>query len=447
MLFCGFLIVCGLYIGARLGFFCFLHPIETVRTLIAPGKGDKGGYSPGRALTVALAGTLGVGNITGVAAAILLGGSGALFWMWVSAIATMLIKYTEVVLAVDTRVPTPSAGGVVYHGGPMRYLRLLPFGRVAAGAFSVLCVAASFIQGNILQMSAASVCLSETWDMPPMVPALLLTLGALFVIFGGRDRIAAFTGRMIPLMTGLYLLAGLAIIFANASRLPCVFADIFENAFSPRGVGGGAGAALAMYHGCAKGVFSHEAGCGTAPISHAGAETDSAHRQGLLGIAEVTIDTLLLCTVTGLLLLLTGAVEGCPGGDYTALVLYAFSVCFGRAGAVFLTVSMVFYAFATLVCWSFYGTESVRALGGGEGARRRYLLLFALLTPVGVFAGSGALWRLSDVLCIAMTVLNTTALLYLVPRVAGRRGAETTGRRLPHPIHAAARPLRFAKKN
>lgn len=376
-----------------------------------------------RALTVALAGTLGVGNITGVAAAILLGGSGALFWMWVSALTTMLIKYAEVVLAVRTRTLITHDGEREYHGGPMRYLRLLPGGKITVPVFCVLCIAASFVQGNLIQTSAAAVCLDRTFSFPPLPAALLFSFSAAALIFGGRKRISAFTEAMIPLMTGLYFLMGTAVILRNLPALPDVFADIFENAFSLRAVTGGGGGTLmlaAMRHGCAKGVFSHEAGCGTAPISHAGAETDSAHRQGLLGIAEVAVDTLILCTVTGLVLLLSGVGYGGDAGDSTKAVLDAFSLWFGQPAAVFLTVSILFYAFATVVCWSFYGTECLAALTGARRerfARNLYLALFSLCTCLGAFLGSGRLWQLSDFLTISMTVLNTLGVIRLLPMV------------------------------
>ena len=420
MLFPLFLLAAGVCTGFRLRFFCFLHPIRTWRTLLSREKSRKGGYSPLRALTVSLAGTLGVGNITGVAAAISLGGAGALFWMWFSALATMLIKYAEIVLAVRTRECRITSRGAEYHGGPMRYLRLLPGGRILSAVFCVLCIFASFIQGNLIQTNAAASCAVGALGLPPVLTAAGMTALAAVLMFGGRDRIGAFTEKMIPFMTALYFLAGLAVIVRNAALLPGVFADIFRDAFSLRAAAGGGGGSLmlaAMRHGCAKGVFSHEAGCGTAPISHAGAETDSAHRQGLLGIAEVAADTLVLCTVTGLVLLLSGCRTA--DGDYAGLVIDAFSVRYGGAAALFLTVSVMFYAFATLVCWSFYGTECLGALISSSRAKTVYLLLFSLCSFLGAFVPCGALWRISDLLTVSMTVINTAGVFLLTGRVKG----------------------------
>lgn len=428
-LFVAYLLGAGGYTAYRLRFFCFLHPVRTVRMLFSAQKpqhtdGRAARYTPFGALTVALAGTLGVGNITGVAAAILLGGSGALFWMWVSALCTMLIKYAEVYLAVRTRQTLTTERGSEYRGGPMRYLRLLPGGGALAAVFCLLCVAASAVQGNLLQSCAVLSGVTRTFSVPVPLAAAALGICAAVLMFGGRRAIASFTERMIPLMTALYLVMGLTVIVRNAEMLPSVFSDIFKNAFSLRAAAGGTPLMLAaMRHGCAKGVFSHEAGCGTAPISHAGAETDSAARQGLLGIAEVFVDTIVLCTVTGLVLLLSGVCGGGSDRDYTAVVLEAFSVWFGDAAAVFLTVSIVFYAFATLVCWSFYGTECIRALLAdcGDTAVRRgvtvYLALYTLTAVCGAAVAEQMLWRLSDFLTMTMTALNTTGVMVLMGNV------------------------------
>ncbi|MBQ8578025.1 MAG: amino acid carrier protein [Clostridia bacterium] len=442
-LFLIFLLGCGWYTGRRLSWFCFVHPVKTVRRLFSrrtvsaeTDTADKeqtqtgAGYSPVRALTVALAGTLGVGNITGVAAAIALGGPGALFWMWVSALCTMLIKYAEVVLAVETResIPVTRCGKTMreYHGGPMRYFAYYRHGGVLTAIFCVLCIAASFVQGNLLQMTAAVSGASTVFGTAVLPTAVVLTLLAAILVTGGRRRIAAFTETMIPLMTLLYTVMCLTVIFRNAQELPQILGTIVSSALTPRAAGGGiaagygtAGMLLAMRHGCAKGVFSHEAGCGTSPISHAGAETDDSVRQGILGIAEVFVDTILLCTMTGLVLLLSGFGYGMTGEDYTAAVTAAFGQWFGAAGEMFLGISMVFYAFATLVCWSFYGTECVRTLAKRHQKRWTglYLFFYILCTLCAAYAGGGVLWSLSDGLTMAMTVLNTTAVAGLLGRV------------------------------
>ncbi|MGM9625122.1 MAG: alanine/glycine:cation symporter family protein, partial [Eubacteriales bacterium] len=369
-----YLLAAGGYTAYRLRFFCFVHPVRCVKMLFGRGAAssdDKNRisgsvYSPMKALTVALAGTLGVGNITGVAAALALGGPGALFWMWISAFCTMLIKYAEVYLAVRCRESRPvfdkrtGKTGTEYHGGPMRYFHFYRSGGILSAVFCVLCVTASFVQGNLLQTGAAVSCLSGLTGIGAFCAGCMLTVLAALLIFGGRTRISAFTETMIPFMTGLYVLMGAVILFRNIAVLPDVFAEILKSAFSVRAAAGGGGVSVlaAMRHGCAKGVFSHEAGCGTSPISHAGAVTDSPEKQGILGIAEVFVDTIILCTVTGLVLLLsrnnTGGTE-----SYAETVLNAFAVWFGEPARWILGISIVFYAFATLVCWSFYGSECV----------------------------------------------------------------------------------------
>lgn len=427
-LFSLFLIAAGGYTAYRLRFFCFLHPIGTLRAFaVRETKTDGAGYSPLRALAVALAGTLGVGNITGVAAAILLGGSGALFWMWVSALCTMLIKYAEVYLAMLTRQGKMKDGRISYWGGPMRYLGTLRFGGVWSVLFCLLCVGASFLQGNLLQTTAAISCVTNVFAIQPVSAAILLGIAAALLIFGGRKRIAAFCASMIPLMSLLYVILCTAVILRNAASVPAVFANVLDNAFSMRalGAGGGASMLLAMRHGCAKGVFTHEAGCGTAPISHAGAETDHPEKQAVLGIAEVFVDTMVLCTVTGLVLLLSG-VGGMPIGenyDFQAVVLWAFQEWFGDWSVVFLTVSIVFYAFSALICWSFYGTECLSYLLSdcGEIVTKRgvrvYLSFYVLCTFLGASTKASTLWQMSDVLTIAMTALNTCGVMLLLGRV------------------------------
>ncbi len=423
-LFLCFLLGMGISIGRRLGWFCFLHPILCIKTLFEKNvstKGDaRGTYSPVRALTVALAGTLGVGNITGVAAAIALGGAGALFWMWVSALLMMLIKYTEVALAFSTREAVRDhPGKTEYHGGPYRYLRHLRGGETLAFLFSVLCIAASFVQGNLLQMDAAVACATELIGIPLLPTVLLLSVGAGIFIFGGRARIGAFTERMIPFMTCTYVILCAVILLRNATLLPGILGQIVTDAFSVRALGGGGiSVLLAMRHGCAKGIFSHEAGCGTSPISHAGAETDSPHRQGLLGIAEVFVDTIVLCTLTGFVLLVSGFGYGAAAGDFARAVLNAFGLWYGDIGRWMIGVSIVFYAFSTLVCWSFYGTECIRAVSARHTHTRQFIyrVSYLLCTLFGAFLGGDVLWTLSDILTAAMTVLNTTAVAVILSK-------------------------------
>lgn len=423
-LFALFLCAAGGYTAYRLRFFCFLHPLACVRSLLTREAGARSdGYSPGRALCVALAGTLGVGNITGVAAAILLGGPGALFWMWISALCTMLIKYAEVYLAHLTRQSIKDGGTVRCSGGPMRYLRQLPGGSVFAVLFCLLCIAASFLQGNLLQSTAAVVCMTDVFDVSPCLTTAVFGLTAAVPVFGGRKRIADFCSLTVPFMTVLYLVMGLTVILRNLPLLPTVLSEIMASAFSLHALGGGGiGMLLAMRHGCAKGVFTHEAGCGTAPISHAGAETAHPEKQAMLGIAEVFVDTMVLCTVTGLVLLLSGVGDLAGGAEYDcqAVVLDAFRMWFGDSAAVLIAVSVVFYAFAALVCWSFYGTECLSYLlrGCGKAAVKRgvtvYLFLYVLCTFLCAGTDLAVLWDASDVITMAMTALNTCGVMMLL---------------------------------
>lgn len=419
------LLLAGLYICIQLRFFCFTHPLTVGRALFQRTEAQKTSkYSPFRALTLALAGTLGVGNIVGVAVALTAGGRGALFWMVLSAFATMLLKYCEIFLAVRYRRSIKNDKDTIYYGGPMYYISESPASprlrRNCACLFAVLCIFASFTLGNMIQIQALTDSAREIWKLPPLLTGAAVTVIAFLLIFGGRDRISAFTVRAIPLMCAAYVIFSLIIILKNLSALPSVFIAVMEEAFTPQAAGGGFSGALlvaAMRHGVAKGVFSHEAGCGTASISHAGAETDSPARQGLWGIVEVFVDTVLLCVMTALVILVSWDTLRAEGYEGIVLTIKAYELYFGPIASHLITISVLFFAFATLVCWSYYGLEAVRFLVPSPKAGSIYRFLFCTVTILGAQVSASFIWELADFSTMSMTLLNTSFVLLMMKEI------------------------------
>ncbi len=415
-----FLLFSGLFMNLRLSFLPFTKTGAIAGALTH--KAAPGGVSPFRALCVALAGTLGVGNIVGVAVALRAGGPGALFWMWVSAVFSMILKYAETVLALRHRkIRTPDGKILDYSpqnllkspngklvGGAMYYIRS-PF---AAILFALLCLATSFTVGNLLQTNAVALSFEEVFGLSPTVTGCLLALLTFVVIVKGISRIAAFCAYVVPLLSLLYILMSLVILLQNAAALPAVLGKIVRSAFSLKAAGGGIGGCLllkGMRVGFARGLITNEAGCGTAPIAHATAETDSPVRQGFLGIVEVFFDTLVLCTMTGLVILLS--IDRYPALDGMALVNAAFGETFGRIAPIFLAIAVFLFVIATLVGWSFYGKSALEYLCPRKSAGFLYCLLFSVAAFFGARGTPSLLWTLSDITCGAMTFLNTGVLL------------------------------------
>ena len=371
-----------------------------------------GGYSPRRAMAVALAGTLGVGNIVGVSVALTVGGAGAVFWMWLSALLTAFLKYGEIVLGSCHRRLRNGR----YCGGPMYYMEDFG-GRVSAVLFSCLCIGSSF-SGCFLQMGAVFDSAKEAFSVPRVPLALCVLAAAVYVIFGGRKRLAKFSAWGIPILCAVYVLLCGTVILLHADRIPGVFVSVFRGAFSPRAAGGGVSAYLffkAIGQGVSKGVYSHEAGCGTAPISYAGAEGGTAVGHGMLGIAEVAVDTLLLCTLTAFAILSVYPDPSASGLSGLSLVSTVFSGVIGRGGSILLALCCIVFAFSTLVCWAFYGGECITYLGGGRSALFLYRAAFCAAAGAAAFVGSRVVWGLCDFFTVAMSLLNSVWLL------AGRR--------------------------
>ena len=372
-----------------------------------------GSVSPFQAVATALASTVGVGNIAGVATAISLGGPGALFWLWISGVLGMCTKFSEIVVALHYR--EPDAAGVM-RGGAMYILRKglgLPWLGVV---FAVLVSIAAFGIGNMVQANSVAASLEASFGVPPWVSGLALAAVAAAVILGGIRRIGEVAEVLVPLMALLYLAGGLFVLVRFAAEIPAALVLVFDGAFSGTAAAGGfAGATvmLALRYGVARGLFSNEAGLGSAPMVHAAARTDHPVRQGLYGIFEVFVDTLLVCTTTGLVILVTGAWrEGATGA---ALAGQAFSIGLpGTWGNLVVTTSLMLFAFSTVIGWSYYGETGVVYLFGTR-ATLPYRLLWLVFIYLGAIGSLHLIWDVADTLNGLMAVPNLIAVLASIP--------------------------------
>lgn len=401
-------LVGALYLFSLRGF-PFLHPIRTLRHAV---RGNA--RSALRALSVALGGTLGVGNITGVALAIAAGGAGALFWMWVSAAVAMFLKYAEIVLAMQTR---RRANGE-WEGGAMLYLREGPLGTLAPALFAILCLVCALTLGGPVQSNAAVEAAVAVWGVSPTLVGALLTGGVALAVVGGVKKIGAVTELVVPLFSGVYLCLSLFAVFSHTGELPAVFSRIWREAFTlPSGVAGVGGflSAEAVRYGVGRGLFSHEAGAGTAPIAHAVAE-NTPTAQGVLGMVEVFVDTFVFCTATALPLLLAYPTALPDAGGFV-LVREAFCALVGEGAVPLLGVSMLLFAYATLLAWCYYGRRALEHFTRREGIVRAYLCLFCLLSFVGGIGRESLVWRLADVSIALLTLMHSVLLLPFLPRV------------------------------
>ena len=349
----------GLYITVRTGFFQFTKIKDIAdNTIISIFKGktkstNVNDVSPYQAMTAAIASSVGVGSITGVATAIVSGGPGAVFWMWVSALVGMMTKYAEVVLAIHFR--KKGADGINY-GGPMYYIEHGLGSKALAMTFSIFAGFACFGIGNLTQANSIAAAMHTAFNIPPSFSGLILASLAALVIFGGVTRITRVSEKLVPVMAVFYVAGALIVIGLNIKAVPGVFASIFTHAFSLTSAGGGMlgyGMFLAMRFGVARGVFSNEAGLGSAPMMHATANTDSPVRQGMWGIFEVFVTTICICTMTALVVLSSDVLK--TGQTGAVLVSTAFHQTFGKFGSAFVAIAIFFFAFSTLLGWAYYG--------------------------------------------------------------------------------------------
>lgn len=380
-------------------------------------KADAEGMSSFQALTTAIAAQVGTGNITGCATALVSGGPGALFWVWVSAFFGMATIYAEAVLA--QRYRTTVNGKVT--GGPAYYIRAAfkgTFGKVLAGVFSVLIILALGFMGNMVQSNSIGDAFHNAFGMSHLAVGIVVAVIAAFIFLGGVQRIAAVTEKIVPIMAAFYIVGCVVILVMNYKTLPNAFTQIFVLAFNPQAMAGGvAGVTVqqAMRFGVARGLFSNEAGMGSTPHAHALAKVNHPREQGAVAILGVFIDTFVVLTLTGLVLITSGLIpEGLTG---TALTQAAFSQAFGGFGPVFIAICMFFFAFSTIIGWYFFGQSNFKALFG-EKALPVYSVIVVVFILVGSTLKVDLVWAMADFFNGLMAVPNLLALLALSGVVA-----------------------------
>ena len=423
------LVACGLYFSIRTRFVqvrCFGEGMRRVfGNFSLHGGKHEGGISSFQALTTAIAAQVGTGNIVGACGAILIGGPGAIFWMWIIAFFGMATIYAEAVLAQDTRVV--HADGSI-SGGPVYYIKRAfnnGFGKFMAGFFAVAIVLALGFMGSMVQSNSISEACSNAFGIPGWVIGILVAILAGVIFIGGVDRIAAVTEKIVPFMACAYLVLGLIVLIARIKFIPETFGMIFRYAFVPNAIiGGGLGYALktAISQGVKRGLFSNEAGMGSTPHAHAIAKVSSPHEQGVVAMIGVFIDTFVVLTMTALIVISTlyagdgilasGAAEGV---SKTNMAQLAFSSVFGSiAGNTIVAICLLFFAFSTIISWNFFGRINVKYLfNHNKTANRIYSIVAVVFIFLGSCLSNDLVWELTDMFNQLMVIPNVIALFAL----------------------------------
>lgn len=416
----------GIVLMLGLGFIP-LRKIPAAFSLLWKGRQAEadhaGEISPFNALMTSLSATIGTGNIGGVALALVIGGPGALFWMWMTALVGMATKFAEAVLAVKYREVDELGHHV---GGPMYYIknglgpRFGVFATFLAFSFAIFGSIAGFGIGNMTQSNAVADVMNGTFGISKAMTGGVIAVLVGLVILGGIKRIALVAGVLVPFMGIAYFLGGLVILAINITEIPAALSLIVRAAFSPVAVGGGAAGVavmVAIRQGVARGIFSNEAGLGSAPIAHAAAQTSSSVRQGLIGMLGTFIDTIIVCSVTGLAIITSGMLMSAgPDVNGAELTRQAFELSLPGVGGYIVTCSLAIFAFTTILGWSVYGERCAEFLFGVK-AIMPFRLLWVLAIPVGALAKLTYLWLLADTLNAMMAIPNLIALLLLSPVV------------------------------
>ncbi|HFI0562591.1 TPA: alanine/glycine:cation symporter family protein [Streptococcus suis] len=406
----------GVYFTLRLGVFQIGKLPTAFRLIFSSDQSGQGDVSSFAALCTALAATVGTGNIVGVATAITTGGPGALFWMWVAAFFGMATKYAEGFLAIKYR--TKDANGQAA-GGPMHYITL-GMGqkwKPLAIFFAISGVLVALLgMGTFSQVNSIASSMSASFGLAPQLVSIVTAISIAFFIFGGIEKISDVSTKIVPFMAILYILASVTVLALHWDQLLPTLALVFKSAFTPAAaVGGFAGATVqqAIQRGIARGVFSNESGLGSAPIAAAAAKSDNPVEQGLISMTGTFIDTLIICTLTGLTILVTGqwSVEGLAGAPLTQA---AFATVFGQPGALALTISLVLFAYTTILGWSYYGERCIEFLFGTKSILP-YRLVFVAMVALGGFLKLDLIWTIADIVNGLMALPNLIALLALSP--------------------------------
>ncbi|MCR5484901.1 MAG: sodium:alanine symporter family protein [Clostridiales bacterium] len=410
----------GMYFTFRSGFFQIrgfkLWFVKNIKEMLRGGKRDKGkdknSISRFQALSGALAACMGTGNIVGVATALSAGGPGALLWMEISAFFGMMTAYVESVLGIKYRRKNKRGEWL---GGAMTYIEDGLGAKRTASIYAFLLASSSFGIGSMTQVNSASSSLSASFGISPYFTGAVFCVLTAFFVFGGIKRTASLTEKLVPFVVAVFILSSLVVLAVNIERIPDALKMIFREAFSFGAAAKGCasyGIGKAARYGIARGVFSNEAGLGTSSIIHSAADTDSPESQGMLGMLEVFIDTVLMCTLTGLVILVSGAYS--PGGALSGAALYgaAFASVFGKTGGMILSVTVTLLAFASLCGWSYYGEKGAEYVFSVRFVPV-YRLLFVLSAFVGAVMKLTTVWSISDILNSLMAVPNLISTVLL----------------------------------
>ncbi len=421
------LIAAGIFLSIRTGFFQFRrfgYVLKNTGGMLFNKnlhQKDKGSVSPFQAVTTALAGTIGTGSIAGVATALVLGGPGAVFWMWVSALFGMITKYSEILLALKFREKNESGA---YIGGPMYYIKNGLGVKWLAMLFSAFAMIACIGTGNATQSNSISSVLDLNLNIAPWITGTVLTVIVGVVIIGGVKRIATVNEKLVPIMAVFFILASIIALIVNAAKIPSAFVLIFKEAFNFKSAFGGVagyGILSAMRYGVGRGVFSNEAGLGSAPIAHSASSTESPVKQGLWGIFEVFITTIIICTMSAVVVLTSGiytdafAAGVTPSVSGAALSSAAFNEALPMVGGMGIAISTVFFALSTILGWAYYGEVSAGFLfkKHSKTAIIVYRIIYVAFVFVGAVAEINTVWLVADCFNALMALPNLVALIAL----------------------------------
>lgn len=418
----------GLYLSFRTGFIQirkFPYSIKnTLGRIFDKSKAADGSITPFQAVCTALAGTVGTGNIAGVAGAITIGGPGAVFWMWISALLGMCTKYSEVTLAVHFREKNSQGDWV---GGPMYYIKngLSKHWHWLAFLFSLFGVLTVFGTGNATQVNTIVTAIdslmlnfnlasSDSLSTINLVSGIVIAIGVALILIGGIRRIGKVTETLVPFMALLYIILGLGVVILNIQNVPAVFQSIFEGAFHPAAFTGGMVGTLftSMKKGVSRGIFSNEAGLGTGSIAHATADTSHPVKQGLFGIFEVFTDTIIICTLTALIILCSGIHVPYGQAAGAELTIQGFTATYGGWVSIFTAVALCCFAFSTTIGWGLYGSRCMEFLFGTKTIRP-FMIVYSLVAILGATVDLGLLWSIAETFNGLMSIPNLIAVFLL----------------------------------
>ena len=374
---------------------------------------DESGVSPFQAVATAMAGTIGTGSIAGLATAIVSGGPGAVFWMWISALLGMVTKYSEILLSLKYREKNEKGQWV---GGPMYYIKNGLNMKWLAVLFSIFAMMACLGTGNATQSNSIAVALESTMGIKPWITGVVLTVIAAAVILGGMRRIASVNEKLVPFMAVFYVICSVVALILNFDKIPAAFSLIFREAFNFKAAAGGAagyGVVLAMHYGFSRGVFSNEAGLGSAPIAHAASSTKEPVNQGLWGMFEVFFTTIIICTISALVILTTGLWNT---GEYqgAALSIASFNAIIPKIGGIIVTLSTVFFALSTILGWAYYGEVCTEFLSNKSNkAVQAYRIIYVIFVFIGTIGSLDLIWSISETMNGLMAIPNLIGIIGL----------------------------------